>query len=172
MQKDPTRRYASVAELSDDIRRHLEGRPIAARPDSTAYRAGKFVRRHWIGVSAAVAVASLAVGLAVSVHQARIAQRRFDQVRELANTFLFQFYDQVTRLPGSTGVRASIVDTARKYLDGLAAEAGSDKGLTFELAQAYQRLGNVQGPTGANLGQLDRRGAATSKLSTSTPVCR
>ena len=79
-----------------------------------------------VGTTAAV-VAALAVGLGVSLHEARRAQRRFAQVRELANTFLFQFYDQVTPLAGSTAVRASIVDTARKYLDGLANEAGSDR---------------------------------------------
>src|SRR4029079_2566711 len=99
---------------------------------------------------------SLAVGVAAAVQQARRAQRRFAQVRELANTFLFQFYDQVTPLAGSTAVRASIVDTARKYLDGLAKDAGNDQGLILELAQAYQRLGAVQGRQGtSNLGQLD-----------------
>ena len=77
-------------------------------------------------------------------------------MRELANTFLFQFYDQVTPLPGSTAVRASIVETARKYLDGLANDAGNDKGLILELAQAYQRLGDVQNHSGtANLGQVE-----------------
>jgi tetratricopeptide (TPR) repeat protein len=91
----------------------------------------------------------------VSLHEARVAQRRFAQVRELANTFLFQFYDQVSPLPGSTAVRASIVETARKYLDGLSQEAGGDKDLILELAQAWERLGDVQGAGGANLGQLD-----------------
>jgi tetratricopeptide (TPR) repeat protein len=157
MQKDPVRRYASVVEFSEDIHRHLEGLPIAARPDTAVYRVTKFVRRHWTGVAAAVAVVvALAVGLAVSLYEARIAQRRFAQVRELANTFLFQFYDQVTPLAGSVEVRKSIVDTARKYLDGLSQEAGSDKDLILELAQAYQRLGEVQGRTGtASLGQVE-----------------
>jgi eukaryotic-like serine/threonine-protein kinase len=157
MQKDPPRRYASVVEFSEDIRRHLDGMPVAARPDTSVYRTTKFVRRHWIGVAATAAVLiSLGIGVAVSVQQARIAQRRFAQVRELANTFLFQFYDQVTPLAGSTEVRASIVSTAQKYLDGLAKEAGNDRALTLELAQAYERLGNVQGRTrDANLGQLD-----------------
>ncbi len=155
LQRDPGRRYSSVEQFSEDIRRHLDGLPIAARPDTATYRAAKFVRRHWLGViSAAAVVAALAVGLGVSMYEARIAQRRFAQVRELANTFLFQFYDQVTPLAGSTAVRASIVDTARKYLDGLSQEAGNDKGLILELAQAYERLGDVQGRWGsANLGQ-------------------
>jgi len=157
MQKEPSRRYSSVEQFSEDIRRHLEGLPIAARPDTTVYRAAKFVRRHRIGVTAAMAVVvALATGLAIALHEAQIAQRRFAQVRELANTFLFQFYDQVTPLAGSTAVRASIVDTARKYLDGLSKEAGNDKGLILELAQAYQRLGSVQSRTGtANLGQVE-----------------
>lgn len=157
MQKEPARRYASAVELSEDIRRHLEGLPIAARPDTPIYHAMKFVRRHGLGVAAAAAVvAALAAGVAVSLHEARVAQRRFAQVRELANTFLFQFYDQVTPLAGSTAVRASIVDTARKYLDGLSKEAGNDQGLIVELAEAYQRLGDVQSRTGgANLGQLE-----------------
>ncbi len=157
MQKEPERRYRSVVEFSEDVRRHLKGLPIAARPDTPVYRATKFVRRHWVGAGAAFAVAvTLGAGIAVSLHEARIAERRFAQVRELANTFLFQFYDQVTPLAGSTAVRASIVDTARKYLDGLAKEAGNDKGLILELAQAYQRLGSVQARTGsANLGQTE-----------------
>lgn len=156
MQKEPARRYASAAELSEDIRRHLDGLPIAARDDSAAYRALKFVRRNLLVVAASTAVvAALAVGLTVSLHEARVAQRRFAQVRELANTFLFQFYDQVTPLAGSTAVRASIVETARKYLDGLSSEAAGDNDLTLELAQAYQRLGDVQGISSSNLGKLE-----------------
>lgn len=105
MQKQPERRYRSVVEFSEDVRRHLEGLPIAARPDTFIYRATKFGRRHWVGVAAAVAVvATPSAGVAVSLHEARIAERHFAQVRELANTFLFQFYDQVTPLAGSTEV--------------------------------------------------------------------
>ena len=58
-------------------------------------------------------------------------------------------------------MRASIVETARKYLDGLAKEAGNDKGLVVELAQAYERLGTVQGRTGqASLGQVEQARAS------------
>ena len=157
MQKDPSRRYASVVEFSEDLQRHLDGMPVTARPDTSLYRTTKFARRHWIGIAATLAVLiSLGVGVAISLQQARVAQRRFAQVRDLANTFLFQFYDEVSKLQGSTEVRASIVETARKYLDSLAAEAGNDRQLTLELAQAYKRLGDVQGRTrSANLGELD-----------------
>lgn len=157
MAKDPASRYSSVEAFNAEIERYLDGRPLTVRPASAFQRAWKFVKRNRLAVGAGVAIAaSLIGGIAVSTIQARRAERRFAQVRELANTFLFQFYDQVTPLPGSTAVRASIVETARKYLDGLAQEAGNDKGLISELAQAYARLGSVQGRAGsANLGQLE-----------------
>jgi tRNA A-37 threonylcarbamoyl transferase component Bud32 len=155
--KDPAARYLSADAFSAEVERYLEGRPLTVRPASALARGWKFVKRNRLAVGAGVALAaSLVGGVTVSTIEARRAQRRFDQVRELANTFLFQFYDQVTPLAGSTAVRASIVETARKYLDGLAQDAGNDKGLILELAQAYQRLGTVQGRFGgSNLGQLD-----------------
>jgi tetratricopeptide (TPR) repeat protein len=157
MAKDPAARYLSAEAFSAEIERFLDGRPLTVRPASAFERGWKFVKRNRLAVGAGLAlVVTLFGGITASTIEARRAQRRFDQVRELANTFLFQFYDQVTPLAGSTAVRASIVDTARKYLDGLSKEAGNDKGLILELAQAYGRLGDVQGNVGtANLGQLD-----------------
>jgi len=46
LRKEPHRRYASVHDFSEDLRKHLEGRPIAARPSTIAYRGAKFIRRH------------------------------------------------------------------------------------------------------------------------------
>lgn len=157
MAREPAARYASAEAFSAEIDRYLEGRPLTVRRISSFKRAWKFVRRNSWLVGAGVALAaSLIGGITVSTIEARRAERRFAQVRELANTLLFQIYDKVTPLSGSTAVRASIVETARKYLDGLANEAGNDKGLILELAQAYQRLGDVQGHWGsANLGQDD-----------------
>ena len=157
MAKEPAARYVSAEAFAAEIDRVLTGRPLTVRRISPVTRAWKFAKRNAWAVGASVALAaSLIGGITVSTIEARRAERRFAQVRELANTFLFQFYDQVTPLPGSTAVRASIVETARKYLDGLAKEAGNDKGLILELAQAYQRLGSVQARTGsANLGRVD-----------------
>ena len=155
--KTPAARYTSADVFRREIDRYLDGRPLTVSRASRWKRAWKFVKRNRLAVGAAAAVAaSLVGGITVSTLEARDAQRRFAQVREMANTFLFQFYDQVTPLPGSTAVRASIVDTARKYLDGLAAEAGNDKGLLLELASAYERLGSVQGRVGtASLGRVE-----------------
>jgi len=73
---DPARRYPSVEAFADDVRRHLAGRPVHARPDSLAYRAGKFLRRHRASAAAAVlALASVAIGGGVALWQARVAAR-------------------------------------------------------------------------------------------------
>jgi serine/threonine protein kinase len=155
LRKEPDRRYASVAELSEDLRRHLEGLPVAAREDRFWYRAGKFVRRNKLGVAAAVLVGlSLIGGIAATAYQARRAERRFQLVRQLANSMLYDLNDQLQVLPGSTAIRASMVQTVLRYLDSLAQDAGRDPVFDLEMVDAYRRIGNVEGsPLQANLGQ-------------------
>ncbi len=169
MRKEPERRYASVQQLSDDILRHLEGLPILARKDTVGYRTSKFIRRHRAGVAAAALVAAaLAAGFVVTVHEKRVAdfervraERRFNDVRKLAGSFLFEFHDAIQDLPGSTPARALVVKRGLEYLDSLARESGADPGLQRELAAAYQKVGDVQGSrSAANLG--DTTGALES----------
>jgi eukaryotic-like serine/threonine-protein kinase len=74
MRKEPARRYASVAQFSEDIRRHLEGLPVIAHKDTFAYRAGKFIRRNKAGVAtAALVVLTLVGGIIATTWQARRA---------------------------------------------------------------------------------------------------
>jgi serine/threonine protein kinase/predicted negative regulator of RcsB-dependent stress response len=155
MRKEPERRYQSVEQFSEDIRRYLEGRPVIARKDTISYRGGKFIRRNKLAVAAAtLVILSLVGGVAAANYQARRAERRFQQVRKLANTFLFDFHDKIQNLPGSTEARELVVKTALEYLDSLAQEAGGDKSLQLELAAAYVKVGDVQGnPFIPNLGQ-------------------
>jgi serine/threonine protein kinase len=155
MRKEPQRRYASAAEFSEDIRRHLEGLPVAAQEDRWSYRARKFVLRNRLAVAAALLViVSLIGGIVSTTLQARRADRRFNEVRTLANSFLFDIYGQIETLPGSTKVRESIVRTVLRYLNNLAAEAGDNPELQWELATAYQKIGDVQGyGLHPNLGQ-------------------
>ena len=71
MRKEPSRRYASVAQFSEDIRRHLEGLPVVARKDTVGYRSAKFIRRHRVGVAAAFLVAvAIIAGLIAALWQA------------------------------------------------------------------------------------------------------
>ena len=62
---EPERRYGSAAELEEDLRRHLDGRPIIARADSTAYVMGRLVRRHKLPFVAAVLILLLSIGSAI-----------------------------------------------------------------------------------------------------------
>jgi serine/threonine protein kinase/WD40 repeat protein len=82
MAKDRTRRYASAAEFRADLERHLDHRPVSARPASWIYRVRKFGRRHRAGVLAGVTVSvTLIVGLGVASYmyvRTRSAQHRVD----------------------------------------------------------------------------------------------
>ena len=75
LKKTPGERYASVTAFGDDVERFLGDQPIAARPDTLAYRASKFARRHTAGVGAAVGVLLLTAGL-VTFYTARLARER------------------------------------------------------------------------------------------------
>jgi predicted Ser/Thr protein kinase len=77
-------RYQSAVELADDLERHLEDRPILARPPSARYLIAKFVRRHRTGVAAAgITLAALLVALIWSLHSADIAREALAQADEV-----------------------------------------------------------------------------------------
>jgi tetratricopeptide (TPR) repeat protein len=169
LEKDPKRRYGSVEQFSDDIRRHLESQPIAARRPTLMYRTGKFVRRNRTAVLAgALVLVMLTGGLIATGWEAHVArqeraraERRFNDVRRLAESFLFQFDAQIENLPGSTPARNLLVKQALTLLGSLAQEARGDVSLERELAEAYERVGQVQGnPFSKNLG--DTAGAISS----------
>ena len=153
MRKEPSRRYASVEQLSEDIRRHLESRPIVARRDTFTYRAGKFVRRNKAGVlAAALILLAILGGMMATFRQSRLAhlekaraERRFNDVRKLANSNLFEVYPEIENLEGSLKAREAILKNALTYLDSLAQEATGDSDLEGELATAYEKVGDVQG---------------------------
>ena len=155
LSKEPGRRYRSVEALGDDVRRHLDGRPVLARPATARYRVTKFLRRHaWETAAVCLITASLVIGLASALYQARLAQRRFADVRQLANRFLFEFDDSIRDVPGTTKSRELVVRTAQEYLGRLAREAGDDPDFLGELAAAYTKVGEVQGsPTVPSLGR-------------------
>jgi serine/threonine protein kinase len=156
LKKNPGERYVSVTAFGDDLRRFLNSQPISARPDTFAYRAGKFVRRNRIAVIfASLALGAIVAALTVAVYQARLARRRFEDVRHLAHTFVFDLHDEIAKLEGSTRAREMMVQTGLKYLDDLAQNAGNDLELQKEIAAAYEKIGDAQGyPTKANLGRI------------------
>ena len=178
LRKEAERRYQSVEQFSEDIRRHLDELPVLAGKDTFGYRTAKFVRRNSVATAAAALVLlSLLGGIVATIWQAQRAkaqevlaiaeknraERRFNDVRRLAHSVLFDYHDAIKDLPGATGVREKLVKDALTYLDSLAGEAGGDLALQRELAAAYDRIGDVRGqPGSASLG--DKAGAMDSYL--------
>jgi len=176
MRKEPGRRYLSVEQFAEDIRRYLEARPVLARKDSLWYRAGRFAQRRRYALLATTAVlASLVCGVVLAFSEAREAkaardlavkerqraEERLAQIVNLSNHSLSDVYGVMEHLPGATPARKEMLSAMLVFLEGASKEAGNDDRLKFALAKAYLRLGDLQGdPDSPNIG--DTAGARKS----------
>lgn len=156
LRKEPARRYPGVGSFASDIQYYLENKPVTARKDTLSYRATKFIQRNKLGVAAGVVVLLILIaGIAGIAWEARIAQHRFNDVRRLAHSVLFDYHDAIANLPGSTAVRKKLVTDSLEYLDDLARKGGGDESLQREIASGYLKIGDVQGrPYFPNLGDM------------------
>ncbi|MEM8559348.1 MAG: serine/threonine-protein kinase, partial [Bacteroidota bacterium] len=156
--KDPARRYASAEALATDLRRHLAGQPIAARPATKRYRLGKWVRRNPAWAVAAVLVAGLALvatvfaGVVARQNQLLAAER--DRVeREASRTeAVKEFLVGVFEVADPSESRGASV-TAQELLDQGA------RRLRTELAAVPLVQAEVQGVVGrvyTSLGLYDQ----------------
>jgi serine/threonine protein kinase len=158
LEKDRRRRYASAAELADDLRRYRANEPVLAGPPGTMYRVRKFVRRHRIPVAASLLLfVALLAGAAGTTWQAvramraersallaeRDVRRKYEDIRKIAETLLYDL-DNSLRNDGPTKTRQLVVTLAQQYLDALAAERDPDLKLRNSLVRGYVRIGNVQ----------------------------
>jgi tetratricopeptide (TPR) repeat protein/predicted Ser/Thr protein kinase len=164
LRKEPEERYPAVADMAEDISAVLESRPVRARAGNAWYRARKFLRRQWLPVTAAAVIVLLSVIGFFEVNRERnVAQRRFQQLQQLAGQVL-EFDSDIQPLPGSTKARQKMVTVSMAYLDGLAREASGDPDLARRLADGYLQLGKVQGvPTTSNLGQFPEAESSLAK---------
>lgn len=162
MEKDRDARYASAAELRDDLRRFLEGRPTIARPPSVVDRIGKWMRRRrkTVAVAAAalavVAVVSLASALLVNesnrrlgaalaeseLHRAR-AERLLDQARGVLNRFGSELSDQLAATPGAEAIRGRALEDTQAYYRYFLAESAGDPRLAVSAAETRVRAAAV-----------------------------
>jgi non-specific serine/threonine protein kinase/serine/threonine-protein kinase len=146
-------RYATVAELDADIERLLAGRPIEAHSPSYVYRLGKLLLRQRIASAAVVLAIVGLIGAtvfsarqaALAEHERQRAERRFNDVRRIANVVLFDLNDTLANISGTLAARQLLVENALRYLDDLARETGREPDLLTELAAAYERIAEVQG---------------------------
>jgi len=154
MAKEPARRYQSAERLSQDLRRHLDGLPVTARPDTLRYRVGKFVRRNRTAVAVGALTVLLAIaGVAAVGWQSAIARRerdRAEQARaesEEVTAFVIGLFEATSPAAGpvdTTVARALLRQGVRE------AEALSDQPLLQ--ASMLDALGMVF----VNLGQYER----------------
>jgi len=169
LRKEPAARYTSVDQLIGDLEAYLSGRPVAAQQGSFRYYARKFARRNKVALAAsALLAATLLAGIAGVLWQARIAnlerrkaEARVDDLRKLSNSLLSEINGAIQKIPGSTAAQKLLVSVVLDHLDRAAQDSSGDPQLELDLANAYNRLGDVQGdPWVQNLG--DPQGALRS----------
>ena len=143
LRKDPRRRYASVEQFSDDIRRYLENLPVAARPDSSAYRAAKFIQRNkaWVAM-AAITLLSLTSGIAASLWQTHVA--RVEEAKTAGmKTFLQEMVSGTWRTANQKGLDATVADMLADATQRVESELSDQPEVKAEMlltiGEAYQR---------------------------------
>jgi serine/threonine protein kinase len=131
LRREPIRRYASARELVDDLRRHQTGQPVKARGDAWTYRATKFLRRHRVGVGAAIVVllaAAISAAMAVQAADARaaLAAIRVKAAQSDAQEAADYLTSLASRKAGESAVdRQASLEIARLALDRVASVGGT-----------------------------------------------
>lgn len=153
IQKDSNLRYRSVEQLSEDLRRHVEGLPITARKASLAYRTEKFIRRNRVGVvAAALILLTLLGGIVATARQARVAQtergRAEQQAAEAGRQKAFAETEAAEALR-----QKSLAETKSKEAEENSARAEQQR----QLADEQQRLAEDQKALAVDQAERNRR---------------
>jgi eukaryotic-like serine/threonine-protein kinase len=150
LRKKPERRYASVGEFSEDVRRHLEGRPVIARKDTVGYRTSKFVARNKVAVAAAALICLAIIGGFIASlwqaqnarHQRDVAERERLKAQRI-NTFLQEMLGAAA--PEAKGVEVKVVDLLSDASRRAKAESASQPDVMADvlmtLGRTYISLG-------------------------------
>jgi eukaryotic-like serine/threonine-protein kinase len=174
MRKEPQRRYGSVEQLAEDVRRHLVGLPIVARKDAVGYRVARFAARHAAAVTAAALLCVVLITAVVAIAwQARVAADERDRARvESAKTRQINaFLQDMLRSPDprNQGRNVRVVDA----LDRAARRLDTEKEENREVGAAIHR---ALGVTYGSLGMYDTAEShlhsALSAMPTSSPEGR
>ncbi len=146
LRREPDRRYPGAAALGADLRRHLAGLRVEARPDTLSYRAGKFIRRHRAGVAAgALTLLALLAGVAGTLWEARRAQanaRRAERVQEFL-VRLFQGSDPTNAREGNPSARDLLAEGTGRIEAELRGEPEVQAALYDVVARIHRALGSI-----------------------------
>lgn len=150
LKKMPGERYPGAAAFADDLRRHLAHEPVAARPDSWAYRSGRFVRRHRSAVAAlSVTLAVLVAGVIGTAWQAVEARRERDEAlyqarRAQAKSNLMNLALNVTQGPDAPLTLREVLDRSVQLTER---QFGDDPRIAVDLlvtlAGQYEHAGDA-----------------------------
>ncbi|MEY2540535.1 MAG: eukaryotic-like serine/threonine-protein kinase [Verrucomicrobiota bacterium] len=160
LRKEPSRRYTSAGQFSEDVRRYLDGLPVIASKDTFSYRASKFVRRNRIAVTAALLVALAIIGgLVVALWEGRIAsgQRDVAQHERLKAERISEFLQRMLSFSNQSFTSVSPVAqrkdvTVNTMLDQITPQVESELADQPEVrAQVLRTIGSAY----ASQGQYD-----------------
>ena len=149
LKKNPDERYGSVAEFADDLRRHLDDLPIAAKPDALGYRASKFVRRHrrilWPAAVAATFIIGLmwfyTVQLRVERDRARLQAEKASKSSELL-TGVLTSADPYRTPDGKEPTVQNLLDaSAERVISGLSEQPDLQAQMLTVIGRTYERMG-------------------------------
>lgn len=151
--RDPAERYANAASLNADVSAYRLGQPVAAFGGSPLYVARKFASRQKLLVGATIGLGTALIGALISVSFAYAGQvaaqqqasERASQTRAIANNMMFEIYDEMSGIPGSTNARVMLADTAQEYLRSLAADPDATIEVLIEAGDGFRRLANIVG---------------------------
>ena len=161
MRKEPERRYGSAEQMASDIQRFLEGKPVIARRDTVSYRTSKFIKRHWLPVSAAAAATFMIIAFSVTTYEQsvriaaerdRAAQQRERAERERARAEevsgflvnLFKLSDPEENRGNQVTARELLDSGAKRLEAGLQNQPETKAALLSSVGAVYDSLGQFK----------------------------
>ena len=161
MRKEPERRYGSAEQLAGDIQRFLEGKPVIARRDTMSYRTTKFVKRHWLPVSAAAAATFMIVAFSITTyvqsvriaaerdraaHQRELAEHERARAEEVSSFLvnLFKLSDPKENRGNQVTARELLDSGAKRLQTGLQDQPATKAALLSTVGTVYDSLGQYQ----------------------------
>jgi len=145
METDPEHRYASVALLAEDVKRHLDGHPVSAAPPRRALAIRKFIGRHRIGTAAVAGIVlALLAGLATTtwaLAQAEREARRARVTSEFLGNALSSVDSDFARDLDPTLMLRVLDDAARRAATELAEDPQGRLAVEMVIAESYTALG-------------------------------
>jgi serine/threonine-protein kinase len=151
LRKEPERRYASAEQMAEDIERHLDGQPVAARSESRAYRLRKFVSRHRWGVTAAAAIVIgllggsilATIGMVRATRAEAVARREAETALQVSDFMvdLFRVSDPGEALGSSITAREILDQGAARIPEELSDQPLVQARLLLTIGEVYRNLG-------------------------------